>query len=173
MPPQGCVGASLDQPAPAPKSTRVPLFITLQRLPTGILTRLSWESLPHGNGQIKSLFSTELVVKYLPSHLCVTAMTCTPLRAGISFLNYYLFIYFQLCWVFVAVWAFFSSCGKQGLLSRHGARASQCGGFSCGTLALGHVGYSLCGAQACWPVACGTFLDQGSNLCPLHWQMDS
>ena len=22
-------------------------------------------------------------------------------------------------------------------------------------------------------VACGIFLDQGSNLCPLHWQVDS
>ena len=24
-----------------------------------------------------------------------------------------------------------------------------------------------------FPVACGIFLDQGSNPCPLHWQMDS
>ena len=23
------------------------------------------------------------------------------------------------------------------------------------------------------PMACGTFLDQGSNLCPLHWEVDS
>ena len=25
----------------------------------------------------------------------------------------------------------------------------------------------------CCSVACGYFLDQGSNLCPLHWQEDS
>ena len=24
-----------------------------------------------------------------------------------------------------------------------------------------------------YPTACGIFLDQGSNLCPLHWQVDS
>ena len=30
------------------------------------------------------------------------------------------------------------------------------------------VGYRL----SC-PVACGIFPDQGSNLCPLHWQADS
>ena len=35
-----------------------------------------------------------------------------------SFLNLliYLFIYFWLCWVFVAVHKAFSSCGEQGLL---------------------------------------------------------
>ena len=27
-------------------------------------------------------------------------------------------------------------------------------------------------ARSCF-VACGIFLDQGSNLCPLHWQVDS
>ena len=26
---------------------------------------------------------------------------------------------------------------------------------------------------AYWPAACGFFLGQGSNLCPLHWQVDS
>ena len=25
----------------------------------------------------------------------------------------------------------------------------------------------------CYPAACGIFLDQGSNLCLLHWQVDS
>ena len=48
-------------------------------------------------------------------------------------------------------------------------RASHCSVFSCwgaqaiGTRALEHS----CSA------ACGIFPDQGSNLCPLHWQVDS
>ena len=46
------------------------------------------------------------------------------------------FIYFCLCWVFFAAWAF-SSCGKQGLfVVMHGLlTAVSC----CGAQALGHV----------------------------------
>ena len=37
---------------------------------------------------------------------------------------------------------------------------------------LPHVGFSL--AVASWSFSsCGIFLDQGLNLCPLHWQEDS
>ena len=50
-------------------------------------------------------------------------------------------IYFWLCWVFVAVWAF-SSCGELGLLS-------SCGGCSCcRAWALGRGGISRCSSQA-------------------------
>ena len=43
----------------------------------------------------------------------------------------------------------FSSCGKRGLLSSWGARASHCDGFSsCGTQALGCSGFSRCGTWA-------------------------
>ena len=51
------------------------------------------------------------------------------------------FIYFWLCWVFAAVWASFALLvTKWGLLSRWGARASRCGGFSCcGPRPLGHM----------------------------------
>ena len=56
------------------------------------------------------------------------------------------FLYFWLCWIFVAVQAF-SSCGKWGLLSSCCARVSHCGGFSCGAWALGH-GLSSCGTWA-------------------------
>ena len=41
-------------------------------------------------------------------------------------------IYFWLCWVGLCCCAgLFSSCGKQGLLSSFGMRASHCKGFSC------------------------------------------
>ena len=89
---------------------------------------------------------------------------------------------------------FLSSCGEQGLLFKGcGARASHCGGFSfCGARApdvwaSAIVAHRLgsCGSQALSTgsvvvvhglsclAACGIFLDQGSNLCPLNWQADS
>ena len=45
--------------------------------------------------------------------------------------------------------SFFSSYGEQGLLSRCGAGASCCRGFSrCGAQALGHVGFRSCSSWA-------------------------
>ena len=79
------------------------------------------------------------------------------------------------------VWAF-STCGEWGPLCRVNALASHCGGFSCcRAQAWGLASFSSCStwAQYLWhtglvaPVACGIFLDQGSNPCPLHWQADS
>ena len=66
-------------------------------------------------------------------------------------------------------------------------RASLCGGFSCcdalalGAWAFGSYGsraleceLSNCDAQALVALqARGIVPDQGSNLCPLHWQADS
>ena len=66
------------------------------------------------------------------------------------------------------------SCSKWGLLSSCGRRASRCTGFSCcraqvlGIQASAVVAHGLSGSGAC-----GIFLDQGSNSCPLHWQVDS
>ena len=60
----------------------------------------------------------------------------------------------------------FSSCGEQPSvvvargLSSCGSRALECRLSSCGT------------GLSC-PMACGIFPDQGSNPCPLHWQVDS
>ena len=74
-----------------------------------------------------------------------------------------------------------SSCGERGLHSG-GAGASRCSAFSCGTLALRCAGFSSCSSQALehrlsscgnCSAACGIFLDQGLNLCLLHWQADS
>ena len=83
------------------------------------------------------------------------------------------------------VWAF-SSCGERGLLSI-AVRSLHCSGFSCcGAQALGmwaqelqlpgsraELGLSSCGHGLSGCRACGIFPDQGSNLCPLHWQSDS
>ena len=95
------------------------------------------------------------------------------------------FIYFWLCWVFVAVWAF-SSCSEQGWL-HFCACVFHCSGFSCcgartGSRACGFSSHGswASGAPALW-LACGLgwsetrgiFLNQGSNLCLLHRQANS
>ena len=74
----------------------------------------------------------------------------------------------------------FSSCGEQGLLfvAVHGLlllrrTGSRHAGFSsCGSQALERRLGSVAHGLSC-SVACGIFLDQGSNPCPLHWQVDS
>ena len=86
--------------------------------------------------------------------------------------------YFWLLWVFAAVHGLFSSCG---------ARASHCGGFSCGGAGSRRTGFSsrstwaqqLCSralehrlsSRGAWllPRAFEIFLYQGSNPSLLHW----
>ena len=54
------------------------------------------------------------------------------------------------------------------------ARASHCGGFSrCRARALGARAPVVVAHGLSCSVACGIFLDQGLNQCPLHWQEDS
>ena len=66
-----------------------------------------------------------------------------------------LFIYlFCLHWVFAACRAWASHCGAQALGTQTSVAAAR--------------GLRRCGCL----VACGIFPDQGSNLCPLHWQAD-
>ena len=59
----------------------------------------------------------------------------------------------------------FSSYEDWGLLT---AGASRCGAQALGLRALVAVVHGL----GC-SVACGIFLDQGSNPCPLHWEAES
>ena len=98
------------------------------------------------------------------------------------FLNrFYLFIYFWLRWVFVAVHGLFSSCVQRGLLFVAVRRLL----LVMASLVAAH-GLQVCGLQQLWhqssvvvvrgpscSMAYGFFLDQGLNPCPLHWQADS
>ena len=87
----------------------------------------------------------------------------------------YLFIYFcfWLCWVFVSVW------GLSLVVASEGHSSSWCAGLSLSRpLLLWSTGSRCAGSVvvAHGPsssAACGIFQDQGSNLCPLHWQADS
>ena len=55
-----------------------------------------------------------------------------------------------------------------------GAWASHCSGCSCcRAQALGMQASVVMAHRLSCFAACQTFLDQGSNLCPLHWQVDS
>ena len=67
----------------------------------------------------------------------------------------------------------FSSCGERGLLF------TAVSGFSLQWLLLlqsmgsRHAGSVVVVHGLSCSAACGIFLDQGSNPCPLHWQVDS
>ena len=111
---------------------------------------------------------------------------------SIKFFLINLFIYFWLCWVFVA------ACGRLSLVAAsEGYSSLRCTGFSlrwllllrstgsstrasvvvacrlssCGVQALEHR-LSSCGGLSC-STACGILPDQGSNPCLLHWQADA
>ena len=52
--------------------------------------------------------------------------------------------------------------------------AVRCGQFSCcRAQALGAQASVVVVLGLSCPIACGIFLNQGSNQCPLHWQVDS
>ena len=92
----------------------------------------------------------------------------------------FLFIYFLAVWS-LRWWVLaFSSCGEQGLLFIVRATlhcrgyfslwASHCGGFPyCRAWVLGTWPSVVVVHGLSCPAACGIFLDQGLNLCPLHW----
>ena len=104
-----------------------------------------------------------------------------PLPPGF-FLKFYLYIW--LCWVLVVqmgslslffffwlCWVFTPSCGFSLLLR---CSASHRGGFSCcGARALECMGSVVVVHGLSRPTACGTLLEQGLNLCPLHWRAES
>ena len=80
---------------------------------------------------------------------------------------------FGFCWVFVAAWMHSLVVVEWGLLFVEGhtlliAMASFL--WSTGSRCMA---FSSCHARLSCHVACGIFLDQGSNSCPLNWQADS
>ena len=89
------------------------------------------------------------------------------------FLNLFIYFYLWLCWVFVSV------RGLSLVVASGGHSSSRCTGLSLSRpLPLRSTGSRRAGSVivahglSC-SAACGIFPDQGSNLCPLHWQADS
>ena len=117
-----------------------------------------------------------------------------------SFLNFppfiflkFIYLYFWLHWVFVAV------CGLSLVAASRDYSLLRCAAFSLWwLLLLWSTGSRACGLQQLWRMgsvvvarglqstgsvfvahrlscsaACGIFPDQGLNLCPLQWQVNS
>ena len=107
----------------------------------------------------------------LPSHLPLElCLSCLLLFFFLLLLS---FIYFWLCWVFV------SMRGLSVVAASGGHSSSRCAGLSLSRLLLlRSTGSRRAGSvvvvhgPSC-SAACGIFPDQGSNLCPLHWLVDS
>ena len=99
------------------------------------------------------------------------------------------FIYFWLHWVFVALREGFLQLQRVGTTlfsttSQHNDKRAcfslwwllllQSMDFSsCSTQALGMQASVVVACGFSCPLACGILPDQGSNLFPLHWQVDS
>ena len=90
--------------------------------------------------------------------------------------NFLKIIYFWLHWVFLA------ACGLPLIVASRGYSAayrgaalpSHCSGFSyCWEWAREQTGSVVVAHRRSCSMACGIVLDQGSNSCLLHWQMDS
>ena len=82
------------------------------------------------------------------------------------------FFCFWLHWVFVAfVWAF--SMWWAGSALCCGTQASHCGGLSCGAQTLGAQASGVVAHWLSWSMACGIYRDQGLNLHPQHWEVNS
>ena len=128
--------------------------------------------------------------------LCLACCHGKELINLVYLILFYLFLKIYLFICFLAVlglrcctWAF----SRAGATLPCGAQASHCCGFSChGAQALGSQAsvvvarglsscgsralecrLSSCGARTQLLRTCGIFLDQGSNPCPLNWQVDS
>ena len=67
----------------------------------------------------------------------------------------------------------FSSCDECGPLSTAGCRLLISVASLVRSMALRCMGSVVVAHTLSCLVACGIFPDQGSNLCPLHWQADS
>ena len=91
-----------------------------------------------------------------------------------SFRSCFLFLFiFWLHGVFVAARGL-SLIAASGATLQMLHSASRCGGFfCCGARALGLRASVAVAHGFSSSAACGIFLDQGSNLCPLHRQVDS
>ena len=98
----------------------------------------------------------------------------TWMNLGVFFKNK--FIYFLFFWLY---WVSVAACGLSLVVVSGGYSSLRCPGFSLWwLLLLQSVGARRAGSVvvvhglSC-SIACGIFLDQGYNPCPLHWWADS
>ena len=90
----------------------------------------------------------------------------------LKILLFILFIYFWLRWVFVAARGL-SLVAVSSLLIAVASLAAEHELQARRLQQLWHAGSVVVAHGLSCSAACGIFLDQGLNLCPLHWQVDS
>ena len=134
----------------------------------------SWHNILGGRGA--KLGYQAMLIQHrgmgIPCHLLRRAFLCICL--------------FSLHWVFVAALRLPLGAAGRGcsLLRPTGfslqwppslwSTGSRCTGFhSCSLQALEHLDFSSCGTGTWFLMARGIFPGQGSNPCPLHWQVNS
>ena len=122
------------------------------------------------NNVLPALWACLISVKLIPK---VNHHSVTDKILKLRFFLKYLFIYLWLCWIFVSVQ------GLSLVVASGGHSSSWCVGLSLWwPLLLRSTGSRRAGSvivaqgPSC-SAARGIFPDQGSNLCPLHWQADS
>ena len=109
------------------------------------------------------LFSPELSANFLFSFFTIK----------ILFIYIFISLFLAVLGLCCCVQAF-SHWGEWGLLSGCGMWSSPCGGFSCCKAENSRgVGSIVVAHQLSCPVARGSSLGEQSNLCSLHWQVNS
>ena len=89
------------------------------------------------------------------------------------FLIIYLFVYFWLRWVFIAVHGLSLVAESRGYSSLWWAGLSLQWLLLLWSMGSRHTGSVVVAHRLSCSMACGIFLDQGLNPFPLHWQADS
>ena len=122
--------------------------------------------------ELLTVYECEVPYLLLVIQCIIKLLNLIHAKVVLFFSNFKIFIY-----LFLAVLGLrcctqaFSSCVRVTL--HCGAWASHCGGFSCRAWALGALASVVVVHGLSCSAAGGIFPDQGSNLCPLHWQVDS
>ena len=120
-------------------------------------------------------FDFIVIAPLLPSHCGFSFVFGCGVSSFFFNFNFFLnlFIYFWLCWVFVSV------RGLSLVAASGGHSSLLCVGLSLSWPLLlrstgsRHAGSVVVAHGPSCSTAYGIFPDQGSNPCPLHWQVDS
>ena len=137
---------------------------------TGLIVSRAYKTMLHTlNIQLYLKIECNVLIKNIscPKKLWSLGTICT-IILSLSFSLFFLKIF---------VYLFLAVLGLRRCLqdfSGGGARASHCSGFfGCRAWAVGPMAFGSCSRWLRCPGACGIFLDQGLNQCPLHCKVNS
>ena len=145
------------------------------------MNHFTWSSFVYVLRTLKTFFQQSLYHSLSNQFRCLKQILLKSPQGGLMrtilpvffFFFFFFFIYLWLCWVFISV------RGLSLVVASGGHSSSRCAGLSLPRpLLLQSTGSRRAGSvivahRPSCSTACGIFPDQGSNLCPLHWQADS